>query len=63
MFNQFLFIVFNEPGLRQPPLGLPKYECLQEGEEQGFTEASPGLPVAQRSMKPSVSLLVLGTQP
>lgn len=63
MFDQVLFIVFNEPGLTQPPLGLPKYECLQEGEEQGFTEASPGLPLPQRSVEVAVSLLVVGTTP
>lgn len=59
MFDQFLFIVFNEPGLTQPPLGLPKYECLQ----QGFTEASPGLSLPQRSVGAAVALLVVGTKP
>lgn len=62
MFDQFLFILFDEAGLTQFPLGLPKYECLQKGEEQALTDTSPGLSLP-RSVGAAVSLLVFGTKP
>lgn len=56
MFDQILFILFDEPGLIQFSLGLLKYKCLQNREEQGFTDkmersrGSPGLALPQRSV-------------
>lgn len=54
-----MFILFDEPDLTQFSLGLPKYECLQEG----LADTSPGLPQPQRSVGAVVPLLVFNTKP
>ena len=56
-----MFILFDEPGLTELSLGLPKYECLRRG--TGTCGCLPKPAPASQECGGCCTVMVLGTKP